>query len=467
MLAPHLPSSMGHGPPSLPLVGHWWPFTRNRLGFLVECHRRYGQTTRLRIVKPTFLINNPDDIQHVLVTGERKYGKSWQVTSPSGRRMFFYGLLAKQNAAHRQQRRLVQPVFHRQAITAFAGAIRAHVAVMLDAWAAASIVDVAAEMDRFAEQVLFRALLGDIDDEMRRRLSETDRVRRRFIGHAFISRLPLPQVWPTPSNWAFRRATGLQRRLIQELVAAARNGTADQNSMLAQMACAEAQGHRLADEDLVEEVGELLNAGFETTRDALTWSAYLMARHPDEAVRVRDEVTRVIGQRSIGADDVSRLAYTDMFLSEAMRLFPPVWMFVRIAMERDQLPTGTRVPAGSKIYICQYTAHRNEVFFPDPERFDPGRFSPEKRQSRPRFSYFPFGGGARVCVAESLARLEGVMVLASLARRFDLELCPGQTIEPIGAITLRPGRPIRVAVRPRAEGERLPATTSAGAAARS
>lgn len=455
------------GPPAFPLIGHWRPFTRNRLRFLVECHRQYGQTTRLHIVKPTFLINDPDDIQHVLVTGERKYGKSWQVTSPSGRRMFFHGLLAKHDAAHRQQRRIVQAVFHRHAITAFVDAIRTHIDVMLDAWAAASIVDVAAEMDRFAEQVLFRALLGKIDDELCRRLSETDRVRRRFIAHAFVSRLPLPQAWPTPSQWAFRRATRLQRRIIQELVAAARNGTADRDSLLSQMARAGTQAHHLADEDLVEEVGELLNAGFETTRDALTWSTYLMARHPDEAVRVRDEITRIIGQRSIVADDIPRLTYTDMFLSEAMRLFPPVWMFVRIALEDDQLPTGTRVPAGSKIYMCQYTAHRNEVFFPDPERFDPGRFSLEKRQTRPRFSYFPFGGGARVCVAESLARLEGVMVLASLARRFDLELCPGQTIEPIGAITLRPGSPIRVAVKPRVKGERLEATTSADAAERS
>jgi cytochrome P450 len=123
-------------------------------------------------------------------------------------------------------------------------------------------------------------------------------------------------------------------------------------------------------------------------------------------------------------------------------------MFVRVAIQDDLLPSGVRVPAGSKIYLCQYTAHRNEQFFPDPERFDPERFHPRVRHTRPRFSYFPFGGGGRVCVAESLARLEGVLVLASLARRFDLELPPGQVIEPRGAITLRPKNPIRATARP-------------------
>jgi cytochrome P450 len=172
-----------------------------------------------------------------------------------------------------------------------------------------------------------------------------------------------------------------------------------------------------------------------------------MAKYPESAAQLRAEAVQVAGKRTLRAEDLPQLVYAEMFFSEAMRLFPPAWMFARVATDDDVLPSGVPVPAGSKVYLCQYTAHRNEEYFPEPEAFDPQRFHPDVRYTRPRFSYFPFGGGERVCVAESLARLEGVLALASLARRFDLALCAGQTVEAVGAITLRPRDAIRVAVR--------------------
>lgn len=436
-------------PPGYPLIGHWWHFERDRLGFLADCSRRYGETTRLRIVVPTFLVNNPDDIGHVLVAHEGNYRKSWRAVGRAGRRMFAHGLLTKRGAAHLRLRRLVQPVFHRHAVVVFVEAIQAHVEQMLGNWVANSVVDVTAEMDRLAEHVLIRALVGEMDEQSRHSLSRANRARRRFIDHAFSIQFPFPLLLPTRRNWEYRRAVHCQRKIIRGLVSVARSAAIDPNSLLAHMAAAEnAQGTRLNEDELFDEVWELLTAGYETTREALTWSSYLMAKHPESAVRVRAEVVRVVGQRAVQAEDVPQLVYTEMFFSEAMRLFPPSWMFVRVAVDDDVLPSGVRVLAGSKIYLCQYTAHRNQGFFPDPERFDPDRFRAEVRHTRPRFSYFPFGGGQRVCVAESLARLEGVLVLASLARRFDLELCPGQVIEPVGAITLRPKNPIRIVARP-------------------
>jgi cytochrome P450 len=416
---------------------------------LTDCYRRYGETTRLRIVTPTFLVNNPDDIHHVLVAHEENYRKSWRVTGRAGRRMFAFGLLTRRGAAHRRQRRLVQPAFHRHAIVVFAEAIHAHVEQMLHAWANNPIVDVTSEMDRLAEQVLIRALVGDLDESTRQRLSESNRARRRFINYAFRIQFPFPQLLPTRRNWEYQQAVRSQRKMIRELVSRARSSPSGPVSLLAQMAAAEsAPGERLSEDELFDEVWELLTAGYETTRDELTWSAYLLAKHPEAAARLRAEAVQVAGERALQAEDVPRLGYAEMFFSEALRLFPPVWMYVRVAIGGEVLPSGVRVPAGSKIYLCQYTAHRNEKFFPDPERFDPDRFLPEARFTRPRFSYFPFGGGERVCVAESLARLEGVLVLAALARRFDLELCPSQVIEPVGAVTLRPRNPIRVTARP-------------------
>lgn len=430
-----------------PLLGDWWNFQRDRLGFLTGCHLRYGQTVRLRIVRSTLLINNPDDIHHVLVANAANYGKSWQTTGRAGRRMFGFGLLSRQGSAHGRQRRLVQPTFHKQVVAAFIEAIEAQVERMVGRWTGSTTVDLTVEMDRFAEDVLIDALFGELEPDVRSRLSQANRARRRLINHAFTAPLPI-QLLPTPRNYAFRRALREQRQILLDLL---RRATSDDAhpTLLAQMASAETRdADRLSEADLVEELTELLTAGFETTREALTWACYLLATKPREAGRVRNEVAEVVGDGAIGGTGVSRLDYTAMFFSEVLRLFPPVWMFVRTAIEDDILPSGVRVPARSKIYMCQYTAHRNEAFFPDPERFDPERFRPDARRVRPRFSYFPFGGGSRVCVAESLARLEGVLVLASLARRFDLALCPGQPIEPVGAITLRPRHPIRINVRP-------------------
>lgn len=434
------------GPPGYPLIGHWWDFERDRLGFLTGCYREFGETTRLQIVVPTFLINNPSDIHHVLVAHAENYRKSLRIIGRAGRRLFGRGLLTKRDTAHRRQRRLVQPVFHRDAIVVFVQAIEAHIEKMLGTWAADS-VDLTAEMDRFAEDVLIKALVGDLDEKRRKRLSEVNRARRRFINHAFSSQFPFPQLRPTRLNWDYQWAAREQTKIIRDLVSRARNGKIDPNSLLAQMAAGRpSQGDRLGDQDLFDEVWELLTAGYETTREALTWASYLMAKHPEGAARLRAEAVHVAGKRPVRAEDLPQLIYAEMFFSEAMRLFPPAWMFARVAMDHDVLPSGVRVTAGSKVYLCQYTAHRNAEFFPKPEIFDPERFHADVRYTRPRFSYFPFGGGERVCVAESLARLEGVLVLASLARRFDLAVCPGQSIEPVGAITLRPRSSIRVAV---------------------
>jgi cytochrome P450 len=127
-----------------------------------------------------------------------------------------------------------------------------------------------------------------------------------------------------------------------------------------------------------------------------------------------------------------------MVFAESMRLYPPTWIFIRMALENDRLPSGATIPAGSKIYLCQYVMHRNPRYFPDPERFDPERFTETAKKGRPQFAYFPFGGGARVCIGEHFAKMEGILVLAAMAQRFKLTLVPGQTIVPEPKMTLRP-----------------------------
>jgi cytochrome P450 len=193
-------------------------------------------------------------------------------------------------------------------------------------------------------------------------------------------------------------------------------------------------------------------AGYETTGEWLAWTLFLLARHPEALARLQSEVDRVLGDRAAVAADQSELGYTESVLAESLRLYPPTWIFVRVACDDDVLPSGAAVRAGTKVYLCQWVVHRLARHFPDPARFDPERFTPEARAARPAQAYFPFGAGPRTCIGESLAQMEAVLALATIARSWCFELVAGQKIVPHPGVTLRPRDGIRVKVRRRTAG---------------
>jgi cytochrome P450 len=212
-------------------------------------------------------------------------------------------------------------------------------------------------------------------------------------------------------------------------------------------------GTGMTDKQVHEEVLVLLVTGHETIGEALSWTSYLLARHPDVASRLFAEVDAVLDGRVPQSEDLLKLEYVGMVLAESMRLYPPTWIFVRMARNDDTLPSRVTIPAGSKLYLCQYVMHRNPLYFPDPDRFDPERFSESAKKTRPKFSYFPFGGGPRVCIGEAFAKMEGVLVLAMVAQRFTLQLVPGGKIVPEPKMTLRPKSGILMTVRHRHQAE--------------
>lgn len=205
-------------------------------------------------------------------------------------------------------------------------------------------------------------------------------------------------------------------------------------------------GTGMTDQQVRDEAVTLFITGYETMGEALTWTSYLLSQHPDIEAKFFAEVDDVLGGRPPNAEDLSKLTFTGMILAESMRLFPPTWIFVRIAQQEDKLPSGATIPAGSKIYLCPYVMQRHPRYFPDPERFNPERFTEVAKKERPQFSYFPFGGGARVCIGEHFAKMEGILVLASIAQRFRLSLSPDQTIVPEPKMTLRPRGGVRMRV---------------------
>jgi cytochrome P450 len=203
----------------------------------------------------------------------------------------------------------------------------------------------------------------------------------------------------------------------------------------------------LARAELREQLLALVVAGYETVAELLTWAVFVLAGKPEEQEKLGREFADVLGGRQPTAEDVPHLPYTEMVLSEVLRLYPPTWLFVRMARTHDELPSGAVIPAGTKIYLSQYVTPRDAPFFADPERLDATRFSEAALATRPAFSYFPFGGGPRLCLGETLDRIEATLILATIVPRLRFEpLAPRRAIRARAGVTLEPSSPVRVVV---------------------
>jgi cytochrome P450 len=255
-----------------------------------------------------------------------------------------------------------------------------------------------------------------------------------------LNRLPLP------ANARFARAVALLDGIVYRIIAERRASGEDRGDLLSMLMAAddvEGDGTRMTDRQLRDEVMTILLAGHETTANALTWTWYLLARNPSAGERLHEEVDRALGGRPPGAADLPALGYVERVFAESMRLYPPAWGLGRRALA-DHEVGGYTVPAGGLVAMSPYVVQRDPRWWPDPERFDPDRFLPEARAARPRFAYFPFGGGARQCIGESFAWMEGVLLLSALAQRWSFRLAPGPPVEPQALITLRPRHGIRM-----------------------
>jgi cytochrome P450 len=298
---------------------------------------------------------------------------------------------------------------------------------------------------------IVKSVLGsDVDDEMPA-LLDAITIRRLYMEHVFFS--PFPEWIPSRIGWRYRTAMQRIDAIVYRAIHARRTRPADAEDLLSLLLLAKYDdGTGMTDQQVRDEAVTLFITGYETMGEALTWTSYLLSQHPDIEAKFFAEVDDVLGGRAPGAEDLPKLGYTGMILAESMRLFPPTWIFVRIAQQEDKLPSGAIIPAGSKMYLCPYVMHRHPRYFPDPERFNPERFTEAAKKERPQFSYFPFGGGARVCIGEHFAKMEGTLVLASIAQKFRLSLVPDQTIVPEPKMTLRPRGGIRMRVFRRSQG---------------
>jgi len=427
------------GPRGYPLVGHLPEFLRDKLGFLSRCAAQYGDVVKLHIGEPTFLLNNPNDIRHVLVVNPDNFDKTPRMISGKARQLSGEGLLTSSGAAHLRERRMLQPVFYRKTIETFAKIMTDTTSQLFVNWKPGATINMTKEMMELAQQIIVRSVFGaDFIDEGGQ-LAEAITTRRQYLEHVFFSLLPFPEHVPTRIQRTYPKAMERIDQTIYQAISARRENVGHGNDLLSLLIQARYEDStRMTDKQVHEEALVLLVTGYETIGEALSWTWYLLAQHPSVASRLFAEVDTVLDGRVPRSEDLQKLDYVGMALAESMRLYPPTWIFVRMARHEETLPSGVTIPAGSKLYLCQYVMHRKPRYFPDPERFDPERFSESAKKTRPQFSYFPFGGGPRVCIGEAFAKMEGILALAMVAQRFMLQLVPGQTIVPEPKMTLRP-----------------------------
>ena len=429
-----------------------WDICRNsctdKLGFLSRCAAQYGDVVKLKIGELTFLLSNPEDIKHVLVVNPDNYVKSPRMTTARGKRLSGAGLLTSVGIAHLKQRRMMQPVFYRKTVESFSKTITDNTGEMLARWADGMELDLGHEMMGLVQRNIVKTLLGSDADHEMPELLDAITIRRLYMEHVFFS--PLPEWMPSRIGRAYRKAIRFIDAVVYRAIKARRARPTDAEDLLSLLLRAKYDdGTGMTDQQVRDEAVMLLITGHETNGEASTWTFYLLSRHPDIEATFLAEVDDVLGGRPPCAEDLPKLAYTGMVLAESMRLYPPTWIFVRIAQGEDKLPSGATIPAGSKIYLCQYVVHRHPRYFPDPERFDPERFTELAKRERPQFAYFPFGGGARVCIGEHFAKMEGILVLAMIAQKYRLALVPGQTIVPEPKMTLHPQNRIMMRVHQR------------------
>ncbi|MFH9611351.1 cytochrome P450 [Streptomyces sp. NPDC017448] len=402
--------------------------------------------------KKLFVFNRPDYAKHVLADNAANYRKG--IGLAESRKMLGDGLLTSEGDLWRRQRSTVQPAFKPARVTTHAQAVAQETVKLRDLLArrgAHGPLDVLQEVTGFTLGVLGRTVL------------DTGLHAHGGIAHAFeavqdqamfdmVTQNTVPTWAPLATQRRFRRSRRELRRTVDELVAdrSARlndTPTADDDAFALMIAAARRHTDpRAGYEQLRDELVTLLLAGHETTASTLGWTLLLLARHPHLRDLVRQEARAVLDHgRAPDAGDLHKLTYTTQVVQEAMRLYPPVWILPRVALQPDEVGPYA-VPSGADVLICPYTLHRHPALWERPEQFDPSRFDPARLADRPRYAYIPFGAGPRFCVGSGLGMMEAVFVTALLTRDLDLDTLPGddRTPEPMMSLRMRGGLPMTV-----------------------
>jgi cytochrome P450 len=427
------------GPRGNFLLGSAVQMGRSSMKFLTRCAREYGDIVYLRFFgTPICLLTHPNDIEYILVKNPSNFVKSRDYRALKS--VLGNGLLTNEGAPWQKQRKLVQPTFRHENTDRYADVMVLATTRMLDTWRNGETRDIHQQMMALTLEIVAEALFGsDVSGHASGVEQALAVLMNQFEGMAGLAFL-LPEKLPLPSTLKFKRSVAQLDKIIYAIIHERRSARGPSNDLLELLLRSQDErGSQMSDEQLRDEVMTLFLAGHETTANALSWTWYLLAQHPEIEARLFQEIGEVLRGKVPTSADVMRLTYTEMVIKESMRLYPPAWAVGRQAVGEFEMG-GYKFPAGTNIAILQWSTQRDSRFFPEPEKFDPERWSAEslKRNALPRFAYFPFGGGPRVCIGAGFAMMEAILLLATMAQRFRMTLVEKRKVKLLPSVTLRP-----------------------------
>jgi cytochrome P450 len=436
------------------ITGHLPDFSQDRLGFMSRCAHDYGDMTRFRLGHlRVYLANHPKYIEEVLVEKSRHFIKHFALRLNPG--ILGNGLLTSESDFWLRQRRLIQPAFSRGRLAAYGPPMVAAAERVLDEWAPGETREILNEMSRITVDIAAKALF---DADAHGSANEV-RDALQYMLDSFLVRfnrfmLPIPMWVPTLRNLRMRRALRRLDAIIYGYIRQRRQCSEDKGDLLSILLHArdEDDGKAMTDRQVRDEAMTLFLAGHETTALALAWTWYLLATNPEAERRMMAELRQVLNGRTPTIADLPRLRYTEAVITEVMRLRPPVYAFGREAVDDCEIG-GFHVPRKTTILMSQWVVQQDPRWFPESEKFVPERWLDERAHQVPKYAYFPFGGGQRLCIGNTFAMMETVLVLATIAQRFCFTIAQGHEVIPQATFTLRPRNGIPAVITPRARTE--------------
>ncbi len=480
-MANFLPINYPPGPSSRLPLKLFFDFLRDPLTVLHNLSKEYGDISHFKFGKHhIYLLNSPDYIKDVLVNQDNNFIKSRGLQL--AKRILGEGLLTSEGELHRRQRQLIQPIFHTDEIPNYAGIMTHYTLDISSQWCHQAIINIHKEFMHLALAIVSKIFFSINIEESE--IKVIDQCVTTILEHFNRARIPFAEIIekvPLPSNIQFYKAKKNLDEIIYRIIDSHVDSDSDNNDhnqqqnrshlhkdLVSLLLQGQADGCFSAsknNEDITklnkekihnnftytnrhqlrDNVMTIFLAGHETVANALTWTFYLLSQNPKEEKMLHEELDSVLHDENAApsAQDISKLEYTQRVFAESMRLYPPAWAIGRQAIEDCKIGDYV-IPAGSSILMSQYLMHHDPRYFPEPERFDPERWNPQERAKRPRFSYFPFGGGGRSCIGETFAWMEGILVIATIARRWKMQVIPEYPIVLQPLVTLRPKHGIQM-----------------------
>lgn len=438
-------------PAGYPIVGLLPEIWKDPLQFFVNA-AQLGRVVQLDLgPRRMYLIHHPDDIKYVTQDNARNYIKGYEVVEP----VLGQGLVTANGEQWLKQRRLMQPMFHRQKIAGLAHMMTDATQEMLNQWEAAYATpgkpfDVASEMMRLTQTIIVRTMLSADIRANGAEIAQAFTDMLEYLNTLMFSPVSIPLAWPTPINLRFKRAIALIESTIYGILRDRRASGRDENDLVSMLMEArdETTGEGMSDKQIRDELVTIFFAGHETTASTLSWAWYTLAQHPTIYRQLESEIDSVLGTRLPTVEDLPRLTFTRQVIDETLRLYPPAWMFAKVAVNEDAI-AGYRIPAGAQIMLSPYVTHRQPEFWEAPNEFRPNRFAPGADAGRAKLAYFPFSAGPRKCIGDQFALVEATLLLAAIAQRYRMRLVPNAGVKSRPTATLRPFPGVLVTIEKR------------------